>query len=231
MRHYEPPTAGQVAHLIQLFLDSGISKQGADALLKGPVSDLFTCDTDRLDRNALRAALNQTPIVPKLRRNRHGHIVLTVEGCDRRGELEINQSNGRLLVSDSAKRLMRSNSYDAQHRMEWKQQYQLVIVPAARISCERISGTISTLVETWFGYEPVVASAVPRMAEVMRQGQLEQMGLSFVVAMHEPIRDSDGAPAVLGIETYLGQPMINAYKADIVWPSNAGFIFFDPHDA
>lgn len=228
--HYEPPTAGQVLQLGRLLLESGISKQGADALLKGLVSDLFTCDTDRLDRNVLRAALNLTPVASRLRRNRHGHAVFTVMGSGRDDPTGVATQFPEISTSGVASRVLRSETYDVYHRLESERQYALVIVPARQFKGGNpLTETVNAFAQR-LGYESALAGVVPRLATTLTKRDLEKLKLAFVVALHEPVHAEDGVFVALGLEPYVDGIMVHGYKADVVWPSNAGFIYLDPLD-
>lgn len=56
---------------------------------------------------------------------------------------------------------------------------------------------------------------------------IEAMGLIWIVAMHEPIKDSDGDPGLLGADRYDDSRWLNAYcgKPDDRWGRVCGFAF------
>src|SRR3989344_9213587 len=55
--------------------------------------------------------------------------------------------------------------------------------------------------------------------------EIEAMGLIWIVAMHEPINDSDGDPSLLGADRYDDGCWLNAYNGspDFRWNSDDGF--------
>lgn len=57
--------------------------------------------------------------------------------------------------------------------------------------------------------------------------ELEAMGLYWIVAMHEPIKDSDGAPRLLGVGRSDGGSWLRAGygNPDGEWPRSSGFAF------
>lgn len=57
--------------------------------------------------------------------------------------------------------------------------------------------------------------------------EIEAMGLWWVVAMHEPIKDSDGAPDLLGADRCVGGRWLDAYcgRPAYGWTRGLGFAF------
>ena len=57
--------------------------------------------------------------------------------------------------------------------------------------------------------------------------EIEAMGLRCIVAMHQPINDSDGDPDLLGANRYDDGCWLNAYNGspDFRWNSDDGFAF------
>ncbi len=63
--------------------------------------------------------------------------------------------------------------------------------------------------------------------EVFTDKELEAMGLWWIVAMHEPIKDSDGGPILLSARRRGDGPRLYAYyyKPDYRWLRLSGFAF------
>ena len=57
--------------------------------------------------------------------------------------------------------------------------------------------------------------------------EIEAMGLVWIVAMHEPIGDSDGGPGLLGAGRNVGGRWLGAYdgRPDRRWGREGGFVF------
>ncbi|MEK7636692.1 MAG: hypothetical protein AAB362_03325, partial [Patescibacteria group bacterium] len=57
--------------------------------------------------------------------------------------------------------------------------------------------------------------------------EIEAMGLWYIVAMHEPINDSDGGPSLLGADRYGDGRWLSAYygRPGIGWSRDYGFAF------
>jgi len=57
--------------------------------------------------------------------------------------------------------------------------------------------------------------------------EIEDMGLIWIVAFHEPIKDSDGYPRLLGVSRDDGGYCLDAYfgEPDDVWDCGSGFAF------
>ena len=63
--------------------------------------------------------------------------------------------------------------------------------------------------------------------EAFTDKEIKAMGLTLIVAMHEPINDSDGDPSLLGADRYDDGCWLNAYNGspDFRWNSDDGFAF------
>jgi len=63
--------------------------------------------------------------------------------------------------------------------------------------------------------------------EMFTDKEIEDMGLWWIVAMHEPINDSGGAPNLLGADRYVdGQWLSTTYdRPDYAWSRGNGFAF------
>lgn len=57
--------------------------------------------------------------------------------------------------------------------------------------------------------------------------EIKAMGLTWIITMHEPIKDSDGYPRLLGAHRFGGAPWLSAYYGlpDNAWDRESGFAF------
>lgn len=77
------------------------------------------------------------------------------------------------------------------------------------------------------GYTTPPAEIGPLLREALTDEEIEKMGLWYVVAMHEPIKDSDGDLRLLYVIRYDAGPWLNTYYDDPGEPLGAdgGFAF------
>jgi hypothetical protein len=63
--------------------------------------------------------------------------------------------------------------------------------------------------------------------EMFTDEEIKAMGLTWIVAMHEPIKDSDGGPGLLGADRYGDGSWLSAYcgEPDGGWDREVGFAF------
>ena len=136
-------------------------------------------------------------------RNEHGHVVLSITGLDLTGEQEIE----RLLaagfrVSDLAKSCLTStkaDGYDKNHRLVNGQPYRIALMPTREIErdADRTTENLRNRGIKQYGYCKPLGGVVPRVRESVSDKQMEEMGLWYIAAPHDPIKDSDGHPYVL----------------------------------
>lgn len=140
---------------------------------------------------------------PTLGVNEHGHVTLTFTGLDLSGADEIERLvEAGYRTGDFAKSCFTSNrpdSYDGNHRLVSGQSYTVAFVPRREISRDRdrtTAGLQRHAVEK-YGYEKPLAGIVPRIREAVSDQKMEEMGVWYIAALHDPIKDSDGSPSVL----------------------------------
>ncbi|NCQ12709.1 hypothetical protein GW804_01280, partial [Candidatus Falkowbacteria bacterium] len=63
--------------------------------------------------------------------------------------------------------------------------------------------------------------------EKLSDKELEAMGLYWIVAMHEPIKDSGGDPRLLSVHRDCDGSWLDAYygSPDVEWDRGSGFAF------
>ena len=91
---------------------------------------------------------------------------------------------------------------------------------------ERVTKNIRAMAESlkFTKPNPEVACLI---REMFTDAEIEEMGLRWIVAMHEPIKDSDGDPCLLGTGRSDGGPWLGAYcdRPDYQWRCDSGFAF------
>ena len=91
---------------------------------------------------------------------------------------------------------------------------------------ERVTKNIRAMAESlkFTKPNPEVACLI---REMFTDAEIEEMGLRWIVAMHEPIKDSDGAPSLLGTDRYDDGPWLRVYddRPDGQWRRDYGFAF------
>jgi hypothetical protein len=136
-------------------------------------------------------------------RNDHGHVIITVTGLDLTGAQEIERLEAAgYRVSDYAKSCFLSekkDSYDANHRLVAGVTYKVALVPHKEIErdADRTTDALRKLGMEKYGYGKPLGGFVPRIREAVSDKQMEEMGLYYIVSLHDPIKDSDGLPRVL----------------------------------
>lgn len=135
-------------------------------------------------------------------RNEHGHVVITFAGLDLTGAEEISQfETAGYRVSRYAKSCfmsMANDSYDKNHRLVAGQQYKLALVPGKEIPKESDRSTANLrALGTKYGYGKPLGGHIPRIRESVSDKKMEEMGICYIASLHEPIKDSDGDPAML----------------------------------
>ena len=136
--------------------------------------------------------------------NQNGHVVLTINGLDLTGAAEVSRlKDQKYNVGDIATSCFKSTNedgYDLTHRLVAGQTYRIVLVPGKEI--ERINDrTTSGLLAFGerLGYLRPLAGIIPRLRERLTDKQLEELGLWYIVALHQPIADTVGFLLVLGL--------------------------------
>lgn len=66
--------------------------------------------------------------------------------------------------------------------------------------------------------------------EAMSDKQMEEMGIWYIAALHDPIKDSDGGPSVLGADRDGGGRWVSTYwgRPGSRWSALGAFAFFLP---
>ncbi len=149
------------------------------------------------------ALFNQRKNPFSFERNEHGHITVTVTGLDLLGAQEIARLEAAgYRLSDWSKSCLLStkpDSYDANHRLVAGQVYKIALMPGKEIErdSDRTTENLRKRGIEHYGYGKPLAGIVPRIREAVSDKQLEEMGIWYAAALHDPIKDSDGAPDVL----------------------------------
>ncbi len=148
-------------------------------------------------------------------RNEHGHIVLNVTGLYLDGAQEIERLDAASYrISGDAKSCLLSvmeDGYDAMHRL-MNRQYKVVLMPIKDIENEN-DHTTDNLYKRGtekYGYIKPVGGVMPRVREQISDGQMEDIGIYYIVAFHEPIKNSNGDPYVLCIDRNDGGRWLDA---------------------
>ena len=108
--------------------------------------------------------------------------------------------------------------------------YNIVVRPGKKISdSDRITKKIRAAADKkgWLKPHWEVACLI---RDTFTDEQLEQMGLWYIVTMHEPIKDSDGDPGLLSSSRYDAGRWLGADcgRPDGYWDDDGGFAFAVP---
>ena len=78
-----------------------------------------------------------------------------------------------------------------------------------------------------YGYAKPLGGFIPRVREVLSDKQMEELGIWYAAALHDPITDSDGNPNVLNTNRNDDGQWVNTYwdNPDNQWNDNGAFVF------
>ena len=168
-------------------------------------------------------------------RNEHGHVLIKVTGVDLSGAEEV----GRLeatgcRVGNYAKSCFTSTNpdgYNLKHRLVTGQEYTVAIVLGTEVEREsdRTTENLRKLGEK-HGYQKPLAGIIPRIREAVSDEEMKAMNILYIAALHDPIKDSDGYPSVLGAYRGVGGRFVLAgwdYPG-YQWYDGGAFAFLVP---
>jgi len=108
--------------------------------------------------------------------------------------------------------------------------YNIVVRPSKKISdSDRITKKIRAAADKKGWVKPHwEASCLIR--DAFTDEQLEEMGIWYIVGMHEPIKDSDGDPSLLNSYRNFDGRWLGAScgRPDVIWDDDGGFAFAVP---
>lgn len=81
-----------------------------------------------------------------------------------------------------------------------------------------------------FGYQKPPAGIMPRIRASVSDKQMEEMGIWYIAALHDPIKDSDGNPRVLDSDRNVAGLWLGAHWArpGAQWDACGAFAFLVP---
>ena len=179
------------------------------------------------------AMFNQLKNPFAIERNEQGHVVLTFTGLNLMGAAEIERLEAASYrVSNYAKPCMLSSkedSYDKHHRLEADRIYKVALMPGREI--ERDSNRTTTNLRDrgmkHYSYGKPLAGLIPRVREVLSDKQMEELGIWYAAALHDPITGSDGIPDVLDANRGGDGRLVGACwdEPDFRWLGDGAFVF------
>lgn len=171
----------------------------------------------------------------QFQRNEYGHIVLRLTGIDLTGEQEINRlTKAGFSMSETAKSYLLSKGEDGynNHRLVSREQYKVALMPTKEIGCDddRTTENLYNRGIKKYDYKKPPADIIPRICEFVSDEQMEKMRLSYIVALHDLIRDSDGDQCLLSLDQFENELELNTYTSfDCCrWNSNGAVAFLAP---
>lgn len=163
-----------------------------------------------------------------------GNIHFTLTSNGRTGEEwiayfenEKRDGNKKYRVSDWGKSVLRNTSNPTNGVT-----YHIVVRPGAKIGAsDRITKKIRKAAEDK-GWKKPHWEVGPLIRDAFTDKELEEMGVWYIVAMHEPIKDADGDPFVLYSRRDGGGRWLDAdcEKPDDGWDGRGGFAFEAPQE-
>ncbi len=151
------------------------------------------------------------------------HFTLTSNGFTREQWEQYLERRG-WRIGDYARQVLRRASEAPTNGVT----YNIVVRPGQKIS-DRITKKIRAAADKkgWVKPHWEVACLI---RDTFTDEQLEQMGLWYIVTMHEPIKDSDGDPRLLHAYRLDGGGWLGAHydRPDGEWNGSGGFAFVVP---
>lgn len=220
---------GLAIRVLLTIKSSGIDAANLVALLKrGHLSDLLTCDVDKLDRNAHRRVLGLQALRAKPERNKFGHVVVEVKGSGWSGPAELEDLiRFGYELSPEVEAFLGNGAYHT-GQLE-PRRYRLVLVPRSVLMQGRAESKMAAMTER-FGYQLPCPEMVLRLQELSVVGGLAySLGMAALVAFHG--QKDTGSP-VLGIEyADVGSGMLRMFPGSYAegMPASADcwFVFLD----
>ncbi len=165
---------------------------------------------------ARREVLSSSAFATTLKRNEHGHVIITITGLDLTGAQEIERLEAAgYRMSDCAKSCLESandDGYDKNHRLVAGRVCKIALVPSKAIArdSDRTTTALRKLGEE-YGYGKPLAGHIPRICESVSYEQMEDMNIRYIASLHEPIKDSCGNPRVLNARRLDDGRWVNAH--------------------
>ncbi len=160
-----------------------------------------------------------------------GNIHFTVVSNGKSGEEWITyfERDTEYRVSDYAKDILRRATEAPTNGVS----YHIVVRPGSKIAgSDRVTKKIRAAADGK-GWKKPHWEVGPLIRDMFTDKELEEMGLWYIVAMHEPIKDSDGDPDLLcsyrdddgrWLSAHVGGP-------DGQWDARGGFAFVVPQES
>ena len=169
-------------------------------------------------------------------RNEHGHILLTFDGIDLTGEVEIKRlTEAGFRVAAWAKSCLLSkkeDGYDKNHRLILGQQYEIALMPTMEIESETDRTTEN--LRKWgiekYGYSKPLAGVAPSIRKSVTDDMMKKMGFRYIAVPHDLIKNSDGIPSVLTVSRGGdGRWLYASWEyPDSQWNDHGAFAFLVP---
>lgn len=177
-------------------------------------------DLKRLLRG--ESVTSPTPITWTVDGEDNIHFMLTSNGMTReQWEQHLERRGWR--IGDYARQVLRRASEAPTNGVT----YNIVVHPGKSISdSDRYTAKIRAAAEK-YGWTKPHWEVACLIRDTFTDKQLEQMGLWYIVTMHEPIKDSDGDPNLLDSDRYDGGRWLSAcyVRPGDVWHDGGGFAF------
>lgn len=149
------------------------------------------------------ALFNQRKNPFTFERNEHGHVVLTFTGLDLTGAAEIERLEAaNFRVGNYAKSCFistKDDSYDKHHHLVGGRIYKVALMPGKEIErdVDRTTANLRKRGMEHYGYGKPLGGLIPRVRENLSDKQMEELGILYAAAIHNPITVSGGRPCVL----------------------------------
>lgn len=205
------------------FLISGIETGKLNAMVKNIMTQTGITEPDEVIR-MVNAGELQISVIKSKWNEKDGVIRFSVTSDGTTGEQWITRLESKSFrVSDYAKSVLSSKSFKPTSGIT----YEIAVLKGEIFSDnDRITKNIRKEAKNRKLSNPN-AEVACLVREKFSDKELEAMGLYWIVAMHEPIKDSDGDPRLLSADRSDYGSLLNAYyvSPDNKWNRSNGFVF------
>ena len=122
----------------------------------------------------------------------------------------------------------RIDGYDNQHRLRAGMRYTVVILPGPML-CKADGSTTKQIIgkAERLGYQRPRAGVMPYVRSIISDSTMRELGLWFISALHQPIKDSDGTERILSMGWYGEGRRFDALDitSTFRWQPDGAFVF------
>lgn len=161
--------------------------------------------------------------------NKHGHIVLTVMNSGRTGPAEVATLDWEgYFIDHRAASIISSPRYEEEHVLG-RGVHRIVLMPGSEIRDmkRRTSAQCLKRGVNRYGYKQPTANVMIMVRRILTDADMDELGLVYVVALHEPIEDHSGCESQLQIYRAVGGIVTQPSFPRRMWRPETAFAFLE----